>query len=276
MAQQGKAKKDDKADRTPPGLRRLYILEVLTQAGFPMTPTDINESLGLPKPTLHRLCNELYLDGYLTKDIDGRRYLPGNRLRSIAAGVLSFAPLAQLRHAILKQVSEQVGETCNITLPDSNGMIYLDRVETHWPIRIELPVGGHVPFYCTASGKLYLSTLRRSQQRRLVEGLKLERHAPNTITDKDELLAALEVTRKNQLGVDNEEFVEGMVAIAVPVQNENGDFVATLAIHAPAQRMSLDAAMTHIDLLRNAAKELYRVALDPASSPAPSADNSSS
>lgn len=266
MAQQDKAKKDGTADRTPPGLRRLYILEVLTQAGFPMTPTDINEKLGLPKPTLHRLCNELYLDGYLTKDIDGRRYLPGHRLRSIAAGVLSFAPLAQLRHTILKQVSEQVGETCNITLPDSNGMMYLDRVETHWPIRIELPVGGHVPFYCTASGKLYLSTLRRSQQRRLVEGLNLIRHAPNTITDKDELLEALEVTRKNRLGVDNEEFVEGMVAVAVPVENQSGDFVATLAIHAPAQRMSLESAMEHVDLLRNAAKELYRVALDPASS----------
>ena len=73
MAQHGKVMKEGKADRTPPGLRRLYILEVLTRAGFPMTPTDINESLGLPKPTLHRLCNELYLDGYLTKDIDGRR-----------------------------------------------------------------------------------------------------------------------------------------------------------------------------------------------------------
>jgi DNA-binding IclR family transcriptional regulator len=167
---------------------------------------------------------------------------------------------------ILQRLSEQIGETCNITLPDNKGMIYLDRVETHWPIRIELPVGGHVPFYCTASGKLYLSTLRRSQQRRLVDSLKLERHAPNTITDKDELLAALEVTRKNRIGVDNGEFVEGMVAVAVPIENENGDFIATLALHAPTQRMSLESAMTHIDLLRQAAKELYSVAFDPGSS----------
>jgi DNA-binding IclR family transcriptional regulator len=266
MAQQGNEKKDAQADRMPPGMRRLKILEVLTKAGYPMTPTDINETLGLPKPTVHRLCNELHLEGYLTKDIDGRRYLPGTRLRSIAAGVLSFAPLAQLRHMILQRLSEQIGETCNITLPDNKGMIYLDRVETHWPIRIELPVGGHVPFYCTASGKLYLSTLRRSQQRRLVDSLKLERHAPNTITDKDELLAALEVTRKNRIGVDNGEFVEGMVAVAVPIENENGDFIATLALHAPTQRMSLESAMTHIDLLQQAAKELYSVAFDPGSS----------
>ncbi len=267
MARQGNGKNEDSADRTPPGQRRLSILEVLTAAGYPMTPTDINESLGLPKPTVHRLCNELHLDGYLTKDIDGRRYLPGARLRNIAAGVLSFAPLAQLRHTILQRVSDQVGETCNITLPDSEGMIYLDRVETHWPIRIELPVGGHVPFYCTASGKLYLSTLRRSQQRRLIDSLKLDRHAPNTITDKEELLAALEVIRKNRLGVDNEEFVEGMVAIAVPVENDRGDFMATLAIHAPVQRMNLDKAMGHVELLRGAAKELYSVTLDSGAGP---------
>ncbi len=44
--------------------------------------------------------------------------------------------------------------TCNIATPDRDGMVYIDRVETKWPLRIQLPIGTTVPFHCTASGNL--------------------------------------------------------------------------------------------------------------------------
>ena len=60
-------------DRIPSGLRTLSILEVLTYAGVPLTPTAINETLQLPKATIHRLCQRLEDEGWLRKDIDGKR-----------------------------------------------------------------------------------------------------------------------------------------------------------------------------------------------------------
>jgi DNA-binding IclR family transcriptional regulator len=47
-----------------------------------------------------------------------------------------------------------------------------------------------------------------------------------------------------------------MVAIAVPVTDKLGRFVAGLAIHAPVVRMSLEEAISHADVLRAAAQEL--------------------
>ena len=46
-------------------------------------------------------------------------------------------------------------------LPDREAMVYIERVQTEWPLRIQLPIGTRVPFHCTASGKMYLSTLER-------------------------------------------------------------------------------------------------------------------
>ena len=259
------SKEDSRAmedERAPAGLRTCSVLEALVKAGVPMTATAINETLQLPKATIHRLCQRLEDEGWLDKDIDGRRYMPGRRLRLLATGVISFTSFAQARTAILQRLSEQIGETCNIAIPGRAGMRYLDRVETRWPLRVQLPIGGQVPFYCTASGKLYLSTLRKSQQRKLVESLSLDKRAPNTITNPAALLSELDRIRSDRIGTDNEELAEGMVAIAVPINDERGRLAATLAVHGPTQRMSFKDVLGHAPLLREAAGQLRAVMLD--------------
>jgi DNA-binding IclR family transcriptional regulator len=145
----------------PTTLRTLAILEEVARLGAPVTPTEVNQAIGLPKPTLHRLFASLEAEGYLMREIDGRSYSPGRRLRRMAANTLSSLRVRTARLAVLSRLADEIGETCNIATPDREGMTYLDRVETKWPLRIQLPVGTQVPFYCTASGKLYLSSLSR-------------------------------------------------------------------------------------------------------------------
>jgi len=248
--------RDKGGEHVPTGVRSLYILEALARAGTPLTPTDINETLGLPKPTIHRLCKRLEREGFLEKDLDGRRYLPGRRLRGMSRGVLGFVRFMHARRAVLRRLSERVGETCNIALPEDGGMVYLERVETRWPLRVQLPVGTQVPFHCTASGKLYLSSLPRERRENLVRLLDLTPHAANTITDPDELLAALEQISESRIGTDNEEFVAGMVAAAVPIRDRDGRMMAGLAVHGPTQRLSLADALGWVDALQAAAEEL--------------------
>ena len=88
-------------------------------------------------------------------------------------------------------------------------MIYLDRVETKWPLRIQLPVGTTVPFHCTASGKMYLSTLRPSHLRTYIRSAKLSQNAPMTVTDPDELTTEIKRVQERGYSTDNEEFMEG-------------------------------------------------------------------
>jgi len=174
----------------------------------------------------------------------------------MSRGVLGFVRFMHARRAVLRRLSEHVGETCNIALPEDGGMVYLERVETRWPLRVQLPVGTQVPFHCTASGKLYLSSLPRERRENLVRLLDLTSHAANTITDPDELLAALEQISESRIGMDNEEFVAGMVAVAVPIRDRDGRMMAGLAVHGPTQRLSLDDALGWVDALQAAADEL--------------------
>lgn len=246
----------------PTNLRLLFLLEELAKVGVPITPTTANEVLGLPKPTIHRLFHTLEEEGFLQRDLDGRSYAPGQRLRRLAASVLSTSRVRMVRQTVLTKLAEEVGETCNIAMPERYSMVYLDRVETKWPLRIQLPIGTEVPFHCTASGKMYLSSLKPRLFTKYLSIVTLEAQTPHTITDAEALKAEVEAIRLRGFSTDNQEFMEGMVAIAVPLLDPQGRLMSTLSVHAPIQRIELDALQAHLPRLQSAATELAELVMD--------------
>ena len=242
--------------------RVLDILDTVAASPKPLSATEINEVLGLPKATAHRLCSELEAQGYLLKRINGKSYQPGNRLFDVAVGVLANARFSATRQAILTALSEKVGETCNIAYPDGLSMAYSDRVETKAPLRLQFSIGMRVPLYCTASGKLYLSTLPKSRRKSVINKLHLEKLAKNTITDPDLLLSEIEMIDKRQVSIDNQELYDDIIAIAVPIKDKHGRFYSSLAIQAPVSRISADSSDRYLPLLQEAAQELSLLADD--------------
>lgn len=243
-------------------MRLLLLLEEVANIGVPITPTEVNSRLGLPKPTVHRLFATLEAEGFLQRDIDGKSYSPGRRLREMSVGVLSSLRIRSARLAVLNALAATVGETCNVATPDRDAMIYLDRVETKWPLRIQLPVGTSVPLHCTASGKMYLSSLQTSHLEQYINAAKLEPMTERTITKPAALTDALDQIREQGYSTDNEEFMDAMVACAVPILDGRGRLVSTLSIHAPTQRMSLDDVRNYVPLMHETAAKLTHLILD--------------
>ncbi|MCZ6487481.1 MAG: IclR family transcriptional regulator [Gammaproteobacteria bacterium] len=242
--------------------RVLDILDTVAASPRPINATEINRALGLPKATAHRLCSELEARGYLLKKINGKDYVPGNRLFDVAVGVIANSRFRATRHAVLTALSEAVGETCNIAYPDGLYMAYSDRVETSAPLRLQFPIGMRVPLYCTASGKLYLSTLPKARRKAVVNKLKLEVRAKNTITDPERLLREIDEIEKSQVSIDNQELYDDIIAIAVPITDKQGRFYSSLAIQAPVSRICVGDKDKYLPLLREAAQDLSVLAED--------------
>jgi len=247
-----------KRERGSTIVRVLELLDEIARSEKPVTATELNDNLHLPKATAHRICAALEEQGYLQR-LDGKRFMPGVRLQDLAVGVLSHSRYRAQRHAILMALSQDIGETCNVSYPDGSVMVYADRVETQWPLRLQFPVGTRVPLHCTAAGKLYLSSLPRAKRRSLAATLNLTAETTHSITDPHKLTDALDEVRKSQVGVDNEEFVDGMIALAVPIRDRRGRFYSTVSFHAPVVRMKLTMAKEHIPRLQQAAIELSRL-----------------
>lgn len=242
--------------RIPTNLRTLLILEILSKSDKAMTASEINESLCLPKQTVHRLCATLERNGFLARQGNSKRYQVARRLRELGVGLLSNSRHHIARRQILREVSLQVRETVNFVVPEADGMSYLDRVETDWAFRIQLPIGTHVPYHCTASGKCFLASLKPKARQALVSSLKLERRTPATRTEPEDMFADLDQIAQRGYALDEEEFLEGMVAIAVPVLDDAGRFVAALAFHGPTQRLSVDGLIEQRGILQDGAVKL--------------------
>ncbi|MDA7425531.1 IclR family transcriptional regulator [Thalassococcus lentus] len=240
----------------PTNLRLLLILEEVAQAGVPVSASSLADALNLPKPTMHRLLTTAEEQGFLQRDIDGRSFGPGKRMRTLSANTLSSQRIRTERLVIMKKLAEVVEETCNLAAPGRFGMVYLDRVETHWPLRIQLPVGTKVPLHATASGKMYLSSLRSDKLDRFLKWLELPKVTEQTIISTDALFEELALTRGRGYATDNEEFMIGMTAIAVPINDSQGRLQTTLSIHAPTQRHSVESLARQLPELRIAARRL--------------------
>lgn len=245
-----------------PNLRLLAIIEEVARAGVPVSPAALAEALELPIPTVHRLLATAESEGFLQRDVDGRSFGPGGRIRRLSANILSSQRIRTERLLVLRELAQKVGETCNLAAPSRYGMVYLDRVETHWPLRIQLPVGSQVPFHCTASGKMYLSSLRSDKLNRVLKWLELERKTDQTLTDEKKLRRELLETRQRSYSTDNGEFMEGMTAIAVPIRDGQNRLLSTLSIHAPVQRHDIASLGGKYKDLREAADRIEELCLD--------------
>ncbi|HSO07907.1 MAG TPA: IclR family transcriptional regulator [Pelomicrobium sp.] len=239
-----------------PGARLLTVLEAVAGADGPVAAVDLVPKVGLPKPTVHRLCTVLEDLGYLQREPGTKRFVIGQRQQRLALDSLINAYNRGARHAVLEALAREVGETVNVTVLSGNWVVYIDRVESHWPLRIHLQPGSRVPLHCGASGLLYLSLMPAAQRRRLLTAAPLERWTENTITDPERIEERLKTIRKTRVGIEVEEFMRGLIGLAVPVYDGRGRICATVSMHAPTARFTVDEVLASVPALQRAAEAI--------------------
>ena len=235
--------------------RVLEIIEAVSYASKPISPLELSQELDIPKPTIHRLIQNLVDEGFVTIDIGGG-IIPGKRVRNLGVELWQQRLFFNERQMILQKLVDELKETCGIGVPYQMNMIYTNRAQTTLPIQIYLPVGAKSPMWCTATGKLYLSQLPRTNRDKILQNLSLDKFTKNTITDIDELNAELDRIAETGIGIDNEEFISEMVAIAVPIRDRKSRYLASLYLHAPTIRVSLDDLLAHVPRLQKAAQDI--------------------
>ena len=235
--------------------RVLEIIEAVSYASKPISPLELSQELDIPKPTIHRLIQNLVDEGFVTIDIGGG-IIPGKRVRNLGVELWQQRLLFNERQMILQKLVDELKETCGIGVPYHMNMIYTNRAQTTLPIQIYLPVGAKSPMWCTATGKLYLSQLPSASREKILQNLSLDKFTKNTITDIEKLNAELDRIAETGIGIDNEEFISEMVAIAVPIRDRKSRYLASLYLHAPTIRVSLDDLLTYVPRLQKAAQDI--------------------
>ncbi len=249
-----------------PALRLVALLEQVAARDQRQTLQGLAQATGLPKPTLHRMLQQLEGAGLLQREGESRFWAAGARLRRLAEDLLLNNSLHGARHAVLRRLVEEVGESCNITALSGGEVVYLDRVETAAPLRFYLQAGSRVPLHCSASGKVFLAQMPAAQRRQLLEAALLEHFTHRTLTDLTALEAELRRVGRAGHAYDDEEFLPGLVCAAVPVPPPAGRTRSSLcvAVQGPSVRLTREKLKALLPQLQRAAGTLAELEATPA------------
>jgi DNA-binding IclR family transcriptional regulator len=239
-----------------PTLRLFALLELIAAKDALVTLQSLVADTGIPKPTMHRMLQQLEGAGLLVRQSDGRHYGTAPRLRRLAENVLLNATYNGARHAVLKHLVDELGETCNITTLSGSEVVYLDRVETSEPLRFYLRPGSRVPIHCSASGKMILSQMTPAQRRKLLGHAPLRSYTAKTICDLDRLEEEFARIRRDGFALDDEEFLPGLVCVAVLVPAQDGRSNLAVAVQAPVMRLTVDKALQVLPALQRTAETI--------------------
>lgn len=252
------------ASADTPAIRLFALLETIAAKDQRYALQGLVEETGLPKPTLHRMLQQLEGAGLLQREGDGRHYGMGARLRRLAENLLLNDSLHGARHAVLRHLVEEVGESCNITALSGSEVVYLDRVETAAPLRFYLHPGSRVPVHCSASGKIFLAQMDLAQRRRLLAHSPLDAYTPKTLTDLGQIESEIARVQQDGFALDDEEFLPGLLCIAMRVPSRQGPSNLCVAVQAPVMRLDIAKAKKLMPALRRAAQALARIDADAA------------
>ena len=239
--------------------KALAVLEAVGDQPQAVGLPDLAARLKLPRQTVHRVLGQLQDAGLVSRHPVRERYSVGPRLTRLALAALNSRNQGAPVRAILADLVDDVNETCNIGVLDDLEYVYLERIECKWPLRTHLSAGSRVCAYGTSGGKTLLAELAPEQCKRLLRSRKLEAHTPHTITKLQDLEAEFARIRTRGFALNNQEYLDGIIGLAVPIKDAGGRAVAALAMHGPVTRLSLKACEEHVPRLAQAAERIARV-----------------
>jgi DNA-binding IclR family transcriptional regulator len=245
----------------PLALKGLKVLQHIIDAGTPITSKELCQKTNIPKPTMHRILRSLEQENYITNHLNKKYYTISQAALDLSFTNFSNRQIQNARSEILSSLSKKVKETCNLSVLVGNEIVYIDRIEANWRIKVRLQIGSRLPLHSTASGKVFLAYMNKGKRLKAIQNLSLKKQSINTITTAEELIAHCQKVKKQKFAIADEEFSMGSVAISVPVRLPSQKVNLAVAIQAPKVRKSpknLIDFLPHLKDTANDLQELYQ------------------
>ena len=247
----------DTSSRTSPR-RILNILEEIIIDPDNFTAKKIAHKLKIPLPTIYRhietLCEEKYLVASSSK-----KYLPGPKIRNLILKSLPYEPNFTLRRSYLRKLTNDIEETVSLSIPIGTKLVYFDRIEFHWPMQLNLEAGDHLPLHASASGKLYLSSIKEEKVIQIFKNIKTPKTAKNTITDISQFKKEIKKIKNQGYAFDDEEWFNGMVGLSVPIFNSDEELCFCLSTHTAKSRKDINDLKKILSVMQSSATNLKKV-----------------
>lgn len=227
------------------------VLELIVER-TKLTVTEASKLTGYTSSTIQRILNTLrYLD-YIEQDQNTLEYYPTFKIYNLGHQIHITDTISSTAKPHMRKMAEELNETINLGILDNHRIIYLDKVLSTSPLRVDISPNTLIPLYSSALGK----AIAAFNQNEYSFGDNYEKFTDNTLQSDEELKNNLIDIKKQGYSLDNEEFVEGLICIGVPILNKENEAIASLSVSIPTIRFKNDKMDNYVELLNKYTKKI--------------------
>lgn len=216
--------------------------------------SELSRRAGLSKSTTFRVLGMLERNGAVERA--GTAYRLGDLIEDL--GTRAETPVLDsvrdLLTPFLAELHVETHATVQLAMLVGPNVVYLNKLERPQRLRSPSRIGGRMPAYCTAVGKVLLAADPIATE----AALRAPRHAwtASTIVEERDLLAEFDNVRAAGVAHDRGESLETLACVAAPVRGAGGRVIAALSVSGDATTFT---PMRYERVLRDVAYSASRV-----------------
>lgn len=215
----------------------LRIIEILREKGG-MGVTELASELDLPKSTTHRYLKTMTDNEYLVQE--GTTYHIGLRFLEIGEFARTRRDGFEMVKPKVEKIAEETGEKAQFIVEEHGKAVYVYQETGDQAVQLEFGVGARIQLHSTAAGKAIMAQWPEERVEEYIERHGFSELTSQTIMSREELLAELEETRERGYGLNEQEHIEGFIAVGVPIFDSSNTVLGALSVGGPVNRLQGD------------------------------------
>ncbi|HMK87576.1 MAG TPA: IclR family transcriptional regulator C-terminal domain-containing protein [Steroidobacteraceae bacterium] len=214
----------------------LAVIRVFDRDHVALALSDIARSAGMPAATARRCLLTLEELGYVTRT--GRNFILRPKVLEIGAAYLESMNIEALTRTRLEELARTTADSSSLCVLDGTDIVYVARASVRTLLRLEAHVGSRFPAHATSTGRVILAGLSPEGLNQYFAKARLERLTDKTVVDPVKLRRLIDECRRSGYAAVEDELAYGVVALAVPVFDQQGRVVAALNTSSHSRRLS--------------------------------------
>jgi len=216
------------ASKKVPAIDKCFaILDLLARSKEPMGISALSGKLALNKSTVFHIVHTLMDLDVLENQGDGK-FVFGTRFYILGNMAGKRSKLIQTAHPYLERINEKSKLSAFLGLRSDRQAILIDKVDSAYGIKLSSEIGMQMPILAGAGIKAMLSQLSDEEIDEILARTELKKYTPNSIIDKATYKEEILEVRRQGIAYDREEYIEGMVAFAIPIKPNGRDLQAAI------------------------------------------------
>lgn len=193
------------------------ILEEIAYNQADLGISDLARKLDIPKSTVYGIIHALKEIGALRQNEKTHKFKLGPTLVRLGDRALSEINIRSIARPYMDKLSVKFKETIFMGIFDEQSITIIEKADSPLDLKISAPLGTRIPIFAGATGKIFLSRVRKKTLDKILKEKALPKFTENSITDLKKYLQELEEVRRLGYAKDFEEYIRGVNAISVPL-----------------------------------------------------------